>query len=488
METNQVVTDISGVQTEPSPSAAKLSGNMGVLDIIFTVLAYNSPLTAIIAFIPIMISVGNGLGTPLIFLAAAGLLMLFAVGFTAMSRHVPNAGAYYAYISVGLGRPFGLGSAFMAILLYLFMLTGSYLYASIVLGGFSQDMMGINLGHWWEYTLALMAVVAVLGYYRITLSAKVLTLALAGEVIVVALWDLAVAWRVGPSNLTTDWLNTTTFFSGSIGLALLFGVTCFSGFEATAIFREEVKNPERTIPLATYGSIIFMGGLYAIAAYFLIIAIGPDEALTKTSEGYATLAMESVHDYLGRVGRDTVSVLMCTSIFAAVLSLQNILSRYLYCLGVDGILPRRLAEVHGKHGSPHRASLLTSLLSLIAIVGIAVANVVPAESYAVATGIAGYAMMMLQLLTSLAVVVYFKKKTHAEGCWKTSVAPILSMIGLSVTFWLGSTNLDLLTGNATVAYLLIGCVLATLIFGLSYAVYLRRYKPTVYAAIGRQSA
>jgi amino acid transporter len=45
------------------------------------------------------------------FVAVALVLAVFAVGYVAMARHITNAGARYAYISRGLGRPAGVGAA-----------------------------------------------------------------------------------------------------------------------------------------------------------------------------------------------------------------------------------------------------------------------------------------------------------------------------------------------------------------------------------------
>jgi amino acid transporter len=45
------------------------------------------------------------------FVAVALVLAVFAVGYVAMARRITNAGALYAYISRGLGRPAGVGAA-----------------------------------------------------------------------------------------------------------------------------------------------------------------------------------------------------------------------------------------------------------------------------------------------------------------------------------------------------------------------------------------
>ncbi|MCR4471680.1 MULTISPECIES: APC family permease, partial [unclassified Burkholderia] len=225
-----------------------LSGHLGTFDIVFTVLAYNAPLTVVTGFIGLMLSMGNGLGAPATFLITGSLMLLFSVGFTTMSKHVRNAGAFYAYITAGLGRPIGFGAALMAMLAYGFMMVGIYLYAGVAYTSLFKHLFNSSPLVWWGYSLILLGIVAVFGYLRITFSAKVLTLALICEVVLVFVWEIAVALTKGLHGISPVWLTPSAVTSGSIGLGLLFGVTSFAGFEATAVFREEARSPEVTVP------------------------------------------------------------------------------------------------------------------------------------------------------------------------------------------------------------------------------------------------
>jgi amino acid transporter len=466
---------------------ARLNGQLGTWDIVFTVLAYNAPLTVVIGLIPIMLSMGNGLGAPVTFIAAGLLMLLFAVGFTAMSRHVPNAGAYYAYITVGLGKPLGLGCALMAMVAYAFFIVGTYLYAGVVFHTFFAHAFGSFPVEWQQWTILIWVVVSALGYFRISLSAKVLTLALICEVVVVFVWELAVGMGRGPAALSPTWLTSSAMASGSLGLAVLFGVTCFAGFEATAVFREEAKNPEVTVPRATYVSIIVMACIFSSAAYFFIVGYGPSEALSRATSAPATAALNSVGYFLGKFGLDLVSALTCTSIFACLLALHNILARYVYSLGSDGTLPRSWAAIHRRHESPYRASMIVSLVGGCGVLAMIAENFDPFAVYESMVGMAGYSLLVLQVFTSLSVIAFFRRCTAEVSVWKTRYAPAASLVGLLVTGWEATKNIDVLTGDAQVAYLLLAVIFGVLLFGIVYALVLRRHRPTVYRAIGRQS-
>ena len=73
-------------------------------------------MTAVVGATPPAFAFGNGAGVPGAFILSGILYLLFSVGFTAMTRHVTGAGAFYAYISRGLGSGAGIGGALMALI------------------------------------------------------------------------------------------------------------------------------------------------------------------------------------------------------------------------------------------------------------------------------------------------------------------------------------------------------------------------------------
>src|ERR1700689_484785 len=91
---------------------------IGMWQIVFFVIAAAAPLTGMLGIIPVDIQLGNGAGVPGAFVVAGVILLIFSVGYAAMSRHVINAGAFYAYLAQGLGRSFGVGGAFVAVVSY----------------------------------------------------------------------------------------------------------------------------------------------------------------------------------------------------------------------------------------------------------------------------------------------------------------------------------------------------------------------------------
>jgi amino acid transporter len=86
--------------------------------IVFMVVAAAAPIAAVVGAMPLGIALGNGPGYVGAYVIASLVLLLFAVAYAAMSRHVTNAGAFYTYVVEGLGRRAGASAAFVALTAY----------------------------------------------------------------------------------------------------------------------------------------------------------------------------------------------------------------------------------------------------------------------------------------------------------------------------------------------------------------------------------
>src|SRR6185436_17351834 len=145
------------------PETAKLHRRaLGVPDLVFFIVAASAPLTAVAGGQAATYLVTGNQGVPFMFIPLGIILALFAIGYAAMSRHVSNAGAFYAYVARGLGKVQAVGAAFVALIAYNAMQIGIYGLFGVALGGFMADKVGITLDWYW-WCLIGGAVIGMLG-------------------------------------------------------------------------------------------------------------------------------------------------------------------------------------------------------------------------------------------------------------------------------------------------------------------------------------
>jgi len=281
--------------------------------------------------------------------------------------------------------------------------------------------------------------------------------------------------------------------SGSPGVGLMFAIAAFIGFEATAIFRDEAKEPHRTIPRATYAAVIGIGIFYTLAAWGLVMAWGPDHILDEAAADPGTLILRTMSAYLGVAGEITVNVLLITSMFACVLSFHNVVTRYQHSMSNAGVLPEKVGAVHHKHLSPHVSSVVQTATAVVLIAVFAIFQLDPVlQVFTWFAGVATLAIAILMAVTSIAVIVYFAKTKKDRRLWNTVIAPALGFVGLVVSAVLIVAYFPIMVGDvdadgnpvfAAVSWLLLALVVVVPAIGYIQAAWIKARRPAAYAKL-----
>ncbi|UYQ60162.1 APC family permease [Streptomyces peucetius] len=465
--------------TSPAPSLR--SGSLGTADIAFFVVSAAAPLTVMAGVAPLAILLG-GIGAPVGYLLAGITLAVFAVGFTTMSRHVRGGGAFYAYITRGLGRGAGVGAALLALIGYNGMEIGVY----GLLGTATQDTVHALSGTgvpWLPVSLAGLLLIGYGGYRSIDFGAKILGVLLAAETGILVLLAAGVLIEGGAHGLSLASFTPGNVLVPGTAAVLAFAFAAFTGFESTAIYRREARDPSRTVPRATYLAVGFLGLFYAFIVWTAIQAFGDAEVVEAAGSDPAGLFFSAITTYVGAWAADAMHVLIVTSVLASLLAFHNAINRYGLALAEEGILPKVLARIHPRHGSPYVVGIAQTVLGAVVVLAFAAAGADPYGQLLLWVNTPGMlGLMALQLLAALAVPLHFRRVSHREGVLRTVVAPVAAAMLLTTAIVLVVTHLDLFTGaSATVNTVLAGIVPAVFLAGLALARWLRRSRPDTYA-------
>jgi amino acid transporter len=424
-----------------------------VIGIVFFVVAAAAPLVGMTGAVPVAILLGNGAAAPGAYLVVGITLLLFSVGYAAMSQRVTNAGAFFAYVGRGLGRHAGIASAFVSIL--------AYVAVQLAIYGFFGAVISAQLGvmPWWAWTLVAWAVVTLLSLLSVDVGARVLGGLMLLELISLVVTSIAILVNGGP-----DGINFAASFApdkilvgglaGSAGIAFAFAFASFIGFEATAIYGEESKNPKRAVPRATYLAVVVITVLFSLTAFAMVTGLGASSAVDKVAsisnglENPAAVLFSLASQYVGPWMATVMSILVLSSLFAGLLAFQNAASRYLFAMGRGGVLPQRLNTVN-RRGAPGAASVLTSIITGVVIVIFAVFQLDPVLNlFNWFSGLAVVAIVLIEMLVCIAVIAYFRANRGEENAFQTVIAPIVALIGLVLGEYLLMSRFGLLAGTA----------------------------------------
>lgn len=470
--------------------ATKLCGRLSASAIAFFVVAAAAPLFVMAGVGALAVGIG-GIGAPAGYLFAGISLAIFAVGFTAMTKHVRNAGAFYAYIAKGLGSGPAVVSSVVALVSYNVLEIGMF----GALGYFSHDTLN-SLAHvnlpWWVWALAGVVIIWSLGSRSIDVGAVFLIILMSLETAVLVLLAAAILWQ-HPHGIGFTSFAPQHVVVSSMGAVLAFSFAAFMGFESTALYREEAKDPDRAIPRATFAAVAFLGLFYAFMVWVIVQGYGPAKAQSAANQLAGGLFFDAMQRYVGTWAMDVMEILILTSILASLLAFHNAITRYCYALSRESVIPAYFGRLHPKYLGPYIASFWQSLLAAIVVIAFAVAGLDPLTQLLIWVNTPGiFGILLLQAAVGVSVLVFFWKDRRGHSVWRVVIAPIVGSLLMLVAIYLVISNITLLTGSTPttdgVNLAIMSVTPLAILLGILVAWRLKKSKPEVYAAVGKRTA
>ncbi|MFI8534404.1 APC family permease [Streptomyces aquilus] len=483
-----------GISTYKGEERALRADRLGIGGLLLSLLAATAPLMVVAGVMPTTFAVMGIVGQPLLFVALGVILILFSVGYAEMSRHVHNAGAFYAYISRGLGGTAGASAALVALVAYNALQVGIYGIFGFEVSGLFATYADLDVA-WWIPALAAVAAVGALGWLKIDVNAKVLGVLLVIEVALVVIFDIAAVADPAKEGLSLHAFNPDTLSGAGVGTALCFCIAAFTGFEQAPVYAEETSRPHVLVPRAMFLAVGGVAVFFALSSWALTVATGPSAIVGEAQKQSAGLLFGLTEDRLGTTFTDVLHFLFVTGMFAALLSFHNVVARYAFAMGREGLLPRSFGRTTGSSGAPGTGSLLQTAVSAVIVIAFAVADDKPTGDptepvlhlFTWGGNIGALGVILLMAAASFSVVVFFARRGAAGAQVWRLVTSVIAGIALLVIAGYTVKDFDVLVGagpDSSLSWLLPGIIGASVIVGLAQGLYLRSRSPEAHARIG----
>jgi amino acid transporter len=352
---------------------------LSLIDVLAQSVGFIGPVFSAAFIIPFIIGVNaaaKGAGT-----SAALAVLLAAVGTFALgwivakyARRIHAAGSLYDYVSNGLGKTVGAAAGWLYYGGTIILTTG----LGVLIGGYVHDNLlpvweiNIDIPIWlWDAFFALL-LFGVL-YFGVKISTRVqLTLALI-SIAVVLIFFITVIIDLGSANDVAKAFDPSPSPGGFSGIlfGVLYGMLIFVGFETAANLAEETAVPERSIPRAVLGAVVIVSVFYLIAAYVEVAGFGFDLAVITSPEvaGAPLFALGAPGSPAGSEFWLKILLLVVFLDMLAVYVGAGVAStRGVFAMARDRRLPRVLASVSKRYGTPAGAIYLLIVVQAILIV------------------------------------------------------------------------------------------------------------------------
>jgi amino acid transporter len=389
-----------------------------------------------------------GRGTELALALVALLMAMTAVGYRRLGARMPNAGSSYTWIRAALGPTTGAYGAWVLLVANIFAVQATALPA----GTYTLDLLAPGLA-------SSAPAVALVGCAWTAGSALLLwyglrpTALLAGLLLVAELVVLAVAAACSALHRHAD----AVAFSGApiswdgVLAAMVVGIWMLDGWEVSASTAEEAEGGPATSGSGGLGGLL-LTALVMLAATWAFLRTG-------SPAGYDTHqadALAYVGGLLGPAWRPILAVTVLISLAASLQTTLVYLSRTVYAMGRDDLVPRSLGRLD-RRDEPAAAIILITVIALVCCLA---AGLSPgaSQAFALALGGTSWFLGVLFAMSALAAVRTFLGDPQAR--WSGVILPGLAAVGLAAILAVAFVRDDPMTRGFIAAAAILGLPLA----------------------------
>ncbi|MCR6735511.1 MAG: amino acid permease [Afipia sp.] len=302
----------------------------------------------------------SGMHAPLAFIGAALVMAFSAASFAELGTRMPVSASEAAYVQAAFKRDWlSLGVGLLVVA------TAAISAATISVGSAGYVAVFLTAPAPWIITTVVVAmgIVACLATVQSVTFAAIMTLIEVGGLVLIIIAGLGLGADIF-MRLPEVWpsLRDSSAWIGIAGTSLI-AVFAFIGFEHLVNVAEEMKEPNRTLPLALFLTLGLTALVYALVVWIAVTTVPPQE-LARSS---APLAL--VFERLTGLPLVTLSAIAVVATLNGIIVHMIMIGRVLYGLADQGNLPKVLARLNSVTHTP----LLATVIGVAAILVLALA-------------------------------------------------------------------------------------------------------------------
>ncbi len=288
--------------------------------------------------------------------------------------------------------------------------------------------------------LLIMLVLTTMLSWGMRESARLNNIMVAIKVAVVLLFIAVGAGHVRPEN----WQPFMPYGHTGVLSAAALVFFAFIGFDAVTSAAEEVKRPERDLPIGIIGSLAVCTILYVIVSAIMTGIVPYKQFLGVDHPVSLALKYAGENWVAGFV--DLGAILGMTTVILVMAYGQT---RVIFAMSRDGLLPKKLSSIHPKHSTPFFATWVVGI-----VFGL-IAALIPLD---VLTELINIGTLAAFSLVSIAVIILRKKRPELHRAFRCPGVPVIPLLAVAFCVVL-MTYLSATTWIAFGIWLLLGLVI-----------------------------
>jgi putrescine importer len=418
-----------------------LKRSLGLWAIVGLGLGYMTPTIVFDTFG--IVSKGTNGVVPLAYLTALAVMLFTAISYGKMVQVFPSAGSAYTYTRETMNPHLGFIVGWAALLDYILLPMVNALIIRIYMVSVFPEIPA------WIWVVGYVAIVTAINVWSMGKTSNLNSLLVIFELVLIVAFIVLAFVKLSHGMGQGTILTTEPLFHSNVQLGhVLTGATvvCFSfiGFDAVTMYAEEAID-QKIMPKAIMLTVLIGGAIFFIAGYFT-------QALFPTVSNFK-VTDDTLPEIGLYVGGTLFKLIFLAGAFAATvasgLASHASVSRLLYVMGRNGVLPKKLfGYVHPKFRTPAFNVILVGVVSLLAI----------SPSLELISSVINFGALIAFTFVNLSVIAHFvfrqKRYKTKKDIFSYLIMPIMGA-GLTGILWY-NLHADALIGG--IVWIVIGFI------------------------------
>ncbi|QBD76162.1 APC family permease [Ktedonosporobacter rubrisoli] len=391
-----------------------------------------------VAFVATLVIGAAGISTPISFLLAA--IGMLSVGWmiTLYARRYAGAGAIYDYLR-RISPVIGIVAAclyFTGILVLAGI--GGYPAIGLLTSTLFHTAFGLSLP-WWIYAIIAICGIFLLNHFGIRITTRVQLVLTGLSTLPLLFLALVIIVKGGDAGNSLEMFNPAHASVSGLFQGILFAITMFIGFEASASLGEETADPRRSIPRAIAGTVIIAAVFYLIITYASGIGFGLAHADQWAKDGSPldTLGTRYVGPWLAVL----IDIAVVIDVIVSVSAFTATTARGIFALARHGFLPQVMARTTNfrtRPDTPLGGNLFVFSCAVIVTIFLAIIGADPMTAFNIFASWGTILITTIYLVLVLCAVTILREEPKKWWRWIIFVialiAPVLGLYGSVIPF------------------------------------------------------